>query len=370
MKIFIVTSFDECENNSYYTTALDKFFGRNGHEVILSAAEADMIVITTCAFDEEREAGALKVLNHYARKYAGSKPVVITGCLPKINPEAVDIKGVTVIDLQHLDKFDELIDSEFPFRDVKANELNENVVRRGYRDDYYIVICQGCAQACSYCAIKKAKGFARSKPAAEIEKEIKAGLDRGYRKFVLLADDCGSYGLDAKTDFAALLNRITRIDPKARFNIHYIYPQKLIDLYETINKEVWRNIYFMNVPIQSMSDRVLGLMNRKYDTARLLEIAGEIKSINKDIHLTTHIIYGFPSEAPAETYKALVLGDYFDEVMFFQYSDKIGTPASKLPGKLTEAEMFERVRYLHQKCYGTDKMYVANTRDYFAQKHF
>ena len=118
-------------------------------------------------------------------------------------------------------------------------------------DAYYLQICQGCVNNCSYCAIKKAKGYVTSKPIDRVVREVFQGLDKGYKQFMLLGDDCGSYGIDIGTDFADLLNSIGNFD--IRLNINYIEPKGFQKICKKIGEKVFEHVDFMNIPLQSTS---------------------------------------------------------------------------------------------------------------------
>lgn len=354
------TTFPQCENNSYYTTQIYNFFKKNNFRVVKHSSEADAIVIVTCGFDDEREEDAFKNIDKYLDKYRYEKKIIVTGCLPKINTKLFKTPGLTIIPLQDLQMFNEIFQPNIKIQNIRANKINKNVINRGFKEDYYIQICQGCVNNCSYCAIKWAKGYVKSKPIENIIEEIKEGIARGFDRFVMLADDCGSYGIDINTDFANLLNEISALNEDIKLNIHYMFPQKLIELFDKINEEVWKKVYFMNVPLQSYSERILKLMNRNYDVNNVLDILSKIKKINKDIFLEAHLIFGFPQETVEETLSNLNLIKYYDHLTLFHYSDKKGTEASKLSGKLSNKEIWNRIKNLDNKIEDPEKIELTN----------
>jgi len=343
MKVFLVPTHYCCENNTYLSTQLYNFFKVNGIGLVKNESDADTIVIVTCGFEKERENNAIKIVEDLVKKYGGNKKIIVTGCLPKINPSALSNSEITLINLQELSKFNKIFEPKIEIEQVKGNELNRDFLRAGFPEDYYIQICQGCVNNCSYCVIKTAKGHVKSKGINEIIKEFKTGIGLGFKRFVLLADDCGSYGLDINTDLANLLNSLDQsADKDFEINIHYIYPKRLIDLYPKISKSVLRKIYFMNIPLQSTSPRILKLMNRDYDINSVLEIIKEIKKINPTICLETHVIYGFPSETRNEFFMNFYLKDYFDRATFFIYSDGNGTKTGNIEDNISTNEIMYR----------------------------
>ncbi|MFH0728688.1 MAG: radical SAM protein [Pseudomonadota bacterium] len=342
-KIFFSTTFKLCDNNGYLSTQIYNFFVMNAHEMVKSPELSDVIVISTCGFDQERENTSISIVEHFIRKFT-DKEIIICGCLTKINPGLFDTTRVKLIGPKELHKFNEIFNPALKIEDISGSQLKEQFIsaQYGFIDAYYLQICQGCVNHCSYCAIKTAKGFVTSKPIDLVIREVKQGMDRGYERFMLLADDCGSYGADIGTDFADLLNVLWDFD--IRLNINYIEPGSFQRLYPKINKAVFEHIDFMNIPVQSTSERILGLMNRHYDVKEVTKIIGVIKKDFPDIYFETHIIYGFPSETREEFQGAFHLADHFDSVIYFYYTDRKNVKASLLPGKLSADEMIYRTR--------------------------
>jgi tRNA A37 methylthiotransferase MiaB len=157
---------------------------------------------------------------------------------------------------------------------------------------------------------------------------------------VLLADDCGSYGLDIGVDFARLLNQLNDFD--IRMNINYVEPKEFQLIYPKIDQGVVEKIDFMDIPLQSTSRRILELMNRHYEVADILNIAEEIKRRSPRIYLETQIIYAFPSETKEEFRDTFRLTEFFDTVIYFYYTDRKNVKSSLLPGKLTSSEIIHR----------------------------
>jgi len=341
-KVFLCTAFKLCDNNGYLTTQLANFFRCNNLELVRDPEEADTIVITTCGFDQEREDESAALVNHYHDKYEGSKEVIVSGCLTKINPDAFK-PGLTLIGNKELNLFNDRFNARERIEQVPGSDLSNEYIsdEYGFIDAYYIQICQGCVNNCSYCAIKKSKGYVDSKPVEEILLEVRRGIDLGFKRFMLLGDDCGSYGVDLGCDLAQLLNRLTAYD--IRILINYIEPGKFLSVYPKIDSSALEMIDFMNIPVQAASPRIIGLMNRSYDPQRVMEAAWEIKERFPAVYLETHIIFGFPGETREEFRETLRLADCFDAVIYFRYTDRKGVRSTSLPGKVSEEELQQRI---------------------------
>lgn len=341
--IFLCTTFKLCDNNGYLTTQLSNFFVENNYKMVRLPEESDCIVITTCGFDQGREDESISIVDQYIQKYSGQKKIVVCGCLPKINPDLFDLNKVTLIGSKELEKFDELFDAEIKVSTISGSKLDDNFINSeyGFVDSYYIQICQGCTNNCSYCAIKKTKGYVKSKGIAEIVAELEKGLQLGFSRFMLLGDDCGSYGADLGVDLAMLLNELNNYD--VRLLINYIEPGKFLALYPKIEQSVFSKIDFMNIPVQAASDRIISLMNRKYDSGQVMAVAKEIKDDHPHLFLETHVIFGFPGETREEFAETFKLAETFDAVIYFYYTDRKGVTSALLPGKISDDEVKHRV---------------------------
>ena len=340
-KVFLCVTNNVCHLNIYLATQIYNFINLNGFNFTDRSKDADIIIIVTCAVDENFEKQSLNIVNRYIKKYKKDKRIIVAGCLPKINERVSKIEDIICIGPKELEKFDDLFKPKIKISSIKANKLNKGLIsRRAGPDDYYVEISKGCANNCSYCAIKKAKGGVKSKPIKNIINEFKEGLDLGYKQFVLLADDCGSYGIDINTNFAELLNSIKR-EAVGDFSltIYYFEPGRLIELYPKIDKNIIKRIKYLTVPIQSTSQRILKLMNRNYSVNSVLDIIQDIRLLNPKIWLETHVINCFPSETREESFDALKLKKYFNKVAFYQYSDRNGTVAINLPDKIPKEEI-------------------------------
>ena len=359
MKVFVGDVQRSCTGSSYYTTQIFNFLRMNGVEVVKDGRDADYIIIVTCGGNTDNEDLSLKIINDYICKYQYQKNIIVTGCLPRINPSALDVPGLTVIPFWEVEELNRMFGKRIKIQDVKANKLNKNIAVRD-PEEYHVRICQGCVNSCSFCVIKKAKGHVRSEPISKIIDEIKEGVALGYKKIVLLADDCGSYGLDIGTDFTTLLNEIESLGEDIKLTIYYIYPQKIVELFEGTNEKIWSKVSFVLVPLQSTSDRILKLMNRDYNVDDILDTLEKIKRINPDIYLVTHIIVGFPQETDEEALPKKRMEEIFDEIVLHRYSDREGTRAYSFDCKLSEEDIMDRLKMVNAQMSQPQKINLAN----------
>jgi MiaB/RimO family radical SAM methylthiotransferase len=341
-KVFVCTAFKLCDNNGYLTTRLSNFFKENGAELVRDPEDADTIVITTCGFDQAREDTSTEFVNHYVRKYDGAKEIIVSGCLTSIHPEAFSPK-LTLIGNKELQRFDERFGATRKMEAISGSDLSDEYISKeyGFIDAYYVQICQGCVNDCCYCAIKRAKGHVESKSIEEVVAEVERGRRLGFRRFMLLGDDCGSYGADIGVDLAELLNRLTAFD--IRILVNYIEPGEFLSLYPRIEPSAFEMMDFVNVPVQAASRRVIASMNRRYDPERVMEAVLELKARFPALYVETHVIFGFPGETRDEFRATLRMAEVFDAVIYFCYTDRKNVRSATLPGKVAGEELRHRI---------------------------
>ena len=241
-------------------------------------------------------------------------------------------------------KLNEIFDAKTPIEEVSGSSLNETFINPEYGvlDAYYLQICQGCVNHCSYCAIKKAKGHVTSKPIATIVRELQKGISLGFDRFMILGDDCGSYGADIGVDLADLLAELNKYDIRLLFN--YIEPGAFLKLLKKVERSVFAKIDFMNIPVQSVAERILKMMNRNYATTEVVAAVRELKQAFPQLYLETHVIFAFPGETRHEFRQTLEMAEVFDALIYFYYTDRKNVKAAELPDKIDTAEIRFRAK--------------------------
>ncbi|NWF73939.1 MAG: radical SAM protein [Nitrospirae bacterium] len=343
-RIFLLTTFRLCDNNGYTSTQIHNFFCSNGFRMVETPDEADYIVISTCGFDQERENASRSVIEQYIDRFSKYKLIVICGCLTKINPKLFDQANVITIGPKELHRFNQIFQADIRIEDVSGGKLNDRFIDRDYGifDAYYLQICQGCVNSCTYCAIKKAKGHVTSKPLHIIIHELEQAINDGFTRIMLLGDDCGSYGVDLGFDFSDLLNELANF--KVGISINYVEPGRFLYLYPKLKRSTFERIEFINIPVQSTSNRIIRLMGRHYEVDNVFRLVREMRQQSPDIFLETHMMYGFPTETREEFEASFRAAEYFDSVIYFYYTDRKNVRSSLLDGKISGAEINHRTQ--------------------------
>jgi ribosomal protein S12 methylthiotransferase len=261
---------------------------------------------------------------------------VVFGCLAAF-PEGLrsmvgkDAERLYIIPYGESHTLDELIQARIPYDTVSVSHLEGHVPYQPCigPEDTYVLIAQGCVNDCSYCNIKKVKGKVLSRPEEEIEEEVKQLCGLGVKTVTLLADDCGSYGLDRGSDLAKLLKRLGRAEPEMRFKLYTVFPSLFLryagDLAPLFAEG---RVPYVCLPVQSASRRVLELMNRPYEPEHLAEAVQRLRALDPKVFVYSHFIFYFPTETWEEFEESIAFGRYFDHCVFIGYGENSGTRAA------------------------------------------
>lgn len=228
----------------------------------------------------------------------------------------------------------------------------------------FVNIMQGCDNFCAYCIVPYTRGRQKSRAADAVVRECAELVERGAREITLLGQNVNSYGQDAEAarhatmadaggqpvTFAGLLHRVAALPGLARLRFVTPHPKdiapEVVNAFGTLENLCPR----LHLPMQSGSDRILKAMGRKYDMARYMDIVQRLKAARPDIQLSTDIIVGFPGETEQDFEDTLsaMRAVGFAASFSFCYSDRPGTRAAMLPGKLEAAEKAARLARLQE----------------------
>lgn len=322
---------------------------------------ADLVIINTCAVTMNAIRKGKRMIIK-ARKENPKAKILVMGCWPKVYKEADDTEAMgDLIIIRSENELEEVI-GKFKLRETVSDgddansEMAACAVEIGAddRSRYSIKIQDGCEQFCSYCVIPYARGKLKSRSSSEVIKEITRAVQMGYREAVLCGIHLGLYGKDSGANLADLLKKIVKIKGLERIRLSSIeiteVTGELIKLMadRAKIKEGAKICRHLHIPLQSGSDKILQLMNRPYGVKYFKEKVKQIRKKMPEVALTTDVIVGFPGETDIdfkETY------DFIREIKFsrlhiFPFSAHERTPASKMPGVVTETVKKERVAEL------------------------
>lgn len=358
------------------------FVGR-GWELADSPDDADAIIVNACSVREQAELKVVGLLGRLisarlARPRGGLPVIGLTGCMaqnlgakivsrfPEIDFVAGSRKTASVPDMaeeivrrrlagrghpalpkgmRRTAKFsDALVDiSDDPSGHLKIDK------HLSAPPSALVSVMQGCQMNCSYCIVPKVRGAQRSRPMADILREIENLAERGTREVTLLGQVVNAYGREFPREggvpnFVRLLRAINDIDGIGRIRFTSPHPShfsdELIDSYGSIEKLC----EYVHLPLQSGSDAILKKMNRPYRADRFLDIVSRLRKRVPNISVSTDIIVGFPTETEAdfELTRSAFREAGFDMAFIFRYSPRAGTPSADMPDDVPEEEKRRR----------------------------
>ena len=322
MAIFYVKP-QGCTCNIADASKISKYLISQGHTLTNVVHKADKIIIVTCGFNELKLNKSLNELNRLNSLFKNK--LYIAGCVPKIRPDS--LKNFNVVasprDFSGLNLFANKVSNK-SIDDVSPSFFKDNL--------FYIKISTGCTGKCSFCAIKKASGFTKSRSINSIIKDVNFAIKKGYSKIALIGDDIGSWGADVHLKLSDLLSELILLDGDFELMLSSIHPKNLLKdkkIIQLLNsKKIGNTIY---LPHQSASNKILNLMNREYSIQDYFELVKEIKLVRPDMQIQSDLLVGFPTESEEDHKKNLKFikstNIYFLQV--FMYTPMKGTLSEK-----------------------------------------
>ena len=358
LKVRLVSANKRCHSNSIISSRLFNYLAANGHAAVESAGEADLLIVNTCGSMEITHEFSKGLFKEALKERKPGARVVCVGCLGLIAPELFtgEFGDVTVI--KDNSGLDALIGAAVPYDSLREALYDESLYPKVGREPVlfarllaraaaalpgarggggkghfpqkvdavrhggklHVQIGSGCAGNCSFCVIKLAKGAPASRPAADILRDIKKIYRANYAVH-LVGDDCGSYGLDNGGDLFGLVSAIGKELPGVPLDIRYVNPVWL-EKYpaEYLKMFAENNINSVNICMQSGSDRIISLMNRRYRAATILGLVEELKKVSPRTLVRSHFIVGFPTETWGDFRETLRAAGHFHFHNSYVYS--------------------------------------------------
>ncbi len=354
-----------CQANEADSEQLAGILVKMGFVLADSVAEADIVIINTCAVRETAES---KVYGEIGRlkQYKRSRPdmiIAIGGCMPQ---EEVTVERI-LAKHQHVDivfgthnlyRFPELLYRALISKEKIVEVFSEEgaivediPVLRKNKFKAWVNIIYGCDEFCTYCIVPYTRGKERSRRPEQIISEVTGLIAEGYKEVTLLGQNVNSYGLDnsgLNCDFPDLLDRLRELPiPRIRFTTSH--PKDFSDKLIGVLAKGGNLMPYIHLPVQSGSDRILKAMNRKYTKADYLGLIKRIRAQIPHVSLTTDIIVGFPGETEADFLETmdLVKKAGFEGAYTFIYSKRSGTPAATYPDNVAYETKKERLQRLN-----------------------
>ncbi|MDR3216027.1 MAG: 30S ribosomal protein S12 methylthiotransferase RimO [Clostridiaceae bacterium] len=329
-----------CDKNRVDSENLLAYLANAGYRITGTAAEADVIIINTCAFTKDaKEEAVAGILEAAAEKKSRGAKVIVTGCLPERYRSEI-LEGFpeadAAIGINDYEGIDGIIRSCFKgerpavFSD-KAAEASGRILTTPPHYAY-LKISDGCDNRCTFCAIPNIRGKYRSRSIESLAAETEGlVLEYGVKELILVAQDTTRYGSDlyGEPSLERLVERLSQTGVEW-IRILYAYPEMLDDKlieYLASNPTV---VKYLDVPLQHASNGVLKRMGRRNDKQYAAALIKKLKS--KGFAVRTTFITGFPGETEEDFAEllAFINESEIDYAGFFSYSKEEGTPAARL----------------------------------------
>ena len=347
-----------CKVNQYETEIIKKDFIENGYEEVKFEDNADIYVINTCTVTNIADKKNKTMLRR-AKKTNPEAVVIATGCYAQTNLE----------DLKELEEVDYIIGNvkkenvyEIFSKSLSNYQVDNIFDEKEYTSTKYTVlrdkarafvkIQDGCTKFCSYCKIPYARGLSRSRKPDEVLEEIRFLGESGYKEVVLTGINLSEYGLDLGSGitFDYILEEVLKIESIKRVRVSSVYPDTLSEKFIHLLKTNEKLMPHLHVSIQSLDDKVLSLMKRKYNAEFVVNLLTGIQKEVPEIAVTADLIVGFPQEEEEnflntfENIKKISFSDFH----IFPYSDRENTAAAQLSGKIDQKIKKDRVKRLEK----------------------
>ncbi len=336
-----------CRLNQYESEKIS-FELKNMGANITELKNADAIAINTCTVTNDSDK---KLINYLDKlENISQKKIFLIGCYVSKKENLFDKENITIIPNDKKEEASQII-----FNTLNKNyesEFKNPIFFPQEQSRAYLKIQDGCEVFCSYCIVAKVRGKHKSVEPKKIYDAIKIAYEYGYKEIVLTGLNLGSYNYNNEIKFIQIVKNMLEISSKfgIRIRLSSIEPiyfnDELISLFK--NSEVL--CPHAHIPLQSGSDKILKLMNRRYTRGNYLNIIERLYKANSNIGISADIMVGFPNEDSndfKDTYN-LCEKSKFIKMHIFRYSNRENTPSSKMSNQIGYRTKLKRAKLLNE----------------------
>ncbi|MBI4213317.1 MAG: MiaB/RimO family radical SAM methylthiotransferase [Chloroflexi bacterium] len=339
-----------CQMNAADAQRMTDELEQYGGEATTKLDDADVVVLYSCVVRQAAETkvhNELERIRHIKEKHPGMR-IALAGCMVEDDTQRlakrypfIDRYFSPKIDLPLRDQVLDFLDLDAPYRLDPADAERVPIISQP------VTISQGCNRRCTYCVIPFRRGRERSRPTADILRDVRALVNRGSKEVVLLGQIVDRYGRDIGTSLAKLLAEVSEVDGLERIRFLTSYPvdfdRGLMEAMASLPK-VCEDV---NLPVQAGDDEVLRRMARGYKTDLFERVVGDMREVVPGLGLSTDIIVGFCGETEAQFAHTLDLlqRTRCDVVHVAMYSERPGTASPQL--WTDDVPLAEKRRRLH-----------------------
>lgn len=365
MKKYFLTRESVCYLSKIDEKRLEHLLKENGWTPSDTLKGVDVVIVNTCVFARNFEDGCINLIERIKKEKDEKTKLVVGGCLPAVNKRRMlaHFKGpyFTPLTLSSISKILKTKHGNIDEIPTSQPILSDHNTPSGKGEKAFCIrVGYGCLNHCSYCAVKKVFPKLMSKSKEQLIKEFKSGLKLGYRKFFLTGEDTSVYGLDRRTNLTELLKDLIKIKTRKKISIslYRLNPQWLMkmdsDFMDVLKS---KKINYISISVNSGSNRIIKLMNRKCDLEKFKNFLKKIKRMYPFIAISLDFMVGFPGETERDFQATLrfVRETKPDRIRIFRFSHRPGTKAKYLGKKISpkvKRKRMKRLFYLMSGNYG------------------
>lgn len=356
-----------CQMNVYDSERMADVLRPLGYAPSDTPEDADFVILNTCHIREKAaekvysELGRLKVLKQEkAARGGGTMTIAVAGCVAQAEGEQIMLRQPAVdlvVGPQAYHQLPELLARTARARgerlaadfapDAKFDALSADRTVEG--PTAFLTVQEGCDKFCTFCVVPYTRGAEWSRPAADVLAEARALAERGVREVTLLGQNVNAYngpGPDGEVwSLARLARALAEIPGLDRIRYTTSHPNDMSDELIAAHGELEALMPYLHLPVQSGSDRILRLMNRKHSAAQYLTLIERLRAARPDLAISGDFIVGFPGETEQDFDQTLSLVREvgYASAFSFMYSPRPGTPAAAMAAPTPEAVSHERL---------------------------
>ena len=359
-----------CQMNVYDSQRMADALAPAGYVESQTPEDADLVILNTCHIREKAaekvysELGRLRVSRDERRREGGDMVIAVAGCVAQAEGEEI-LRRAPAVDLvvgpQTYHRLPELlakarsrpVDTEFPVDtkfDILPAATREKTLARG--PSAFVTVQEGCDKFCTFCVVPYTRGAETSRPVAGILAEVERLAAAGVREISLLGQNVNAYhgeGPEGRTwSLGDLLHRLARVEGVERLRYTTSHPRDMDDSLIEAHRDLPQLMPWLHLPVQSGSDRILDVMNRRHTAGDYLGIIEKVRKARPDMGFSSDFIVGFPGENEADFADTLRL---IEEVGYvsaysFKYSPRPGTPGAAMADQVPEEVKAQRLARL------------------------
>ena len=349
-----------CKLNFSESSTLAREFEQGGFMRVGVNEQSDICVINSCSVTEHADKKCRNLIRKLHRRNPNAI-IAVTGCYAQLKPEEIAaIDGVDIVlgnnykgDLyKRVVELTSRADTQVYSCDCEQITRFFAAFSSGDRSRSFLKVQDGCDYKCAYCTIHYARGSSRNMPISELVAEAERVAASGLKEIVITGVNTGDFGRTTGEKFIDLLRALNEVEGIERYRISSIEPNLITDEIIEFCAASPKFQHHFHIPLQSGSDHILGLMRRRYTSAKFADRIEKIRSLMPDAFIGIDVITGFPGETEEDfmqTYDLLSrLKPSFLHI--FPFSERAGTPAVDMPNKVPSYISTQRVARLEELC--------------------